>query len=170
MPKKLVFMGAAMLAGWTLGAAQVPDTRTGPQRKAPVVSPAMAENQVLQVEHDWGQAYLNHDLTALENILADDWTHSPADGSFKTRAQVVEEFRVDTMKYDTITQNNVKVRVYGNTAVVTGEEVIKGSDGALELNSHVRFTDVFVKGDDRWQAVASHESNISEVSDAPAKP
>src|SRR5713226_964851 len=109
MPKKLVYMGAVMLAGWTLGAAQVPDPRTGPQRKAPVASAAPVESQVLQVEHDWTQAYLNHDIMALENVLADDWTYSPADGSFKTRAQVVEEFRVDTMKYETITQSNVKI-------------------------------------------------------------
>src|ERR1700693_3173979 len=170
MSRNLVFIGAVMLAGWTLGAAQGPDTRTGPQRKAPVASAALVEDQVLQVEHDCTQAYLNHHLAAVENILGDDWTYSPADGSFKTRAQVVEEFRVDTMKYETITQNNVKVRVYGITAVVTGDEVITGSDGGRELSSHIRFTDVFVKRDDKWQAVASHESSILEPSDAPVKP
>jgi ketosteroid isomerase-like protein len=131
---------------------------------------ALAEKQVLQVEHDWIGAYLNHDIAALENALADDWTYSPSNGSFKTRAQFVEEFRVDTMKYESITQNNAKVRVYGITAVVTGDEVIKGSDGGKELSSHIRFTDFLVKRDDRWQAVASHETNILEPSDAPATP
>jgi ketosteroid isomerase-like protein len=170
MSKKLLFIGAVLLALWSVAAAQGPQTRTAPPRKAAPASAALAEKQVMQVEHDWIGAYLNHDVAALENALADDWTYSPSDGSFKTRAQFVEEFRVDTMKYESITQNNAKVRVYGITAVVTGDEVIKGSDGAMKLNSHIRFTDVLVKRDDRWQAVASHESNILEPSDAPATP
>lgn len=170
MANKLVLLGVVVMAVWALGASQAPEKRTGPQRKTPASSAAMAESQVRQVEHDWVQAYLNHDLAALESILADDWTYSPADGSFKTRAQVVEEFRVDTMKYETIAPNNVQVRVYGNVAVVTGDEVIKGSDGAMQLNSHIRFTDVLVKRDDRWQAVASHESNIPEATAAPPQP
>lgn len=166
MSKKLLFIGAVILAAWTLGAAQAPDTRMGPQRKAPATSGSLAENQIVQVEHDWTQAYLNHDLAALEKILADEWTYSPADGGFKTRTQVLEEFRMDTMKYESITHNNLNARIYGSTAVVTGDEVIQGSDGGKEIRSHVRFTDVFVNRGDRWQAVATHESTIPEPSAA----
>ncbi len=168
MTRKLVFIAVAAFAVFSLAAAQGPDPRMGPRRKAPATVVSAAENQVLQVEHEWTQAYLNHDLAALENILADDYTFGTADGSFKTRGVVLEEFRVDTMKYESIMQYNLKARVYGNTAVVTGEEIVKGSDGGKEISSHTRFTDVFVKREERWQAVASHESTIPEAGDAPA--
>ena len=166
MTKRLLLLTIAVCAAFSLALAQQPDQRMGPRRKAPAIAGSLAENQILQVEHDWGQAYINHDLAALEAILADDWTYCPADGSFKTRAQVIEEFRVDTMRYESITHQNEKVRVYGNTAVVTGEEVIKGSDGGKDVSTHVRFTDVFVKRGDRWQPVASHESAIAEPAEA----
>ena len=142
--------------------AQNPDNRMGPQRKAPATSPQPGQNAVLQLEHDWTQAYLNHDVAALELVLADDWTYSPSDGTFKTRSQVIEEFRVDTMKYQSIDQQNVNVRIYGNTAVVTGEELIKGTDGGKPVTLHIRFTDVLVNHNGRWHAVNSHESAIPE--------
>ena len=144
-------------------AAQQPDTRMGPQRKAPATSPQPGESAVLQLEHDWTQAYLNHDVAALELVLADDWTYSPSDGSFKTRSQYIEEFRVDTMKYQSIDQQNVNVRIYGNTAVVSGEERIKGTDGGKPVTLHIRFTDVLVKTNGHWHAVASHESTIPQA-------
>ena len=167
MLNKMLLAGAIALAVCAPGVAQQPDTRTGPRRKGPAVAGSLAANQILQVEREWGQAYITHDLAALETILADDWTYSPADGGFKTRTQVIEEFRVDTMKYESITHQNEKVRVYGNAAVVTGDEIIKGTDGGRDVNLHIRFTDVFVRRDDRWQAVASHETTIQEPSDAP---
>ena len=144
-------------------AAQQPDGRMGPQRKAPAISAQPGESAVLQLEHDWTQAYLNHDVAALELVLADDWTYSPSDGSFKTRSQYIEEFRVDTIKYQSIDQQNVAVRIYGNTAVVSGEELIKGTDGAKPVTLHIRFTDVLVKTNGRWRAVASHESTIPQA-------
>jgi ketosteroid isomerase-like protein len=170
MSKTMLFLGAVILAVCALVAAQAPDTRMGPQRKAPATPGSLAENQILQVEHDWAQAFLNHDIAALETFLAEDWTYSPSDGTFKTRTEFIEEFRIDTMKYESITQQNLKVRVYGNTAVVTGDELIKGSDGGKAITSHIRITDVLVKRGDRWQAVASHETNILEPSDAPPAP
>ncbi|NDQ58788.1 MAG: nuclear transport factor 2 family protein [Acidipila sp.] len=144
-------------------AAQQPDTRMGPQRKAPATSAQPGESAALQLEHDWTQAYLNHDVAALELVLADDWTYSPSDGSFKTRSQYIEEFRVDTMKYQSIDQQNVSVRIYGNTAVVRGEEVIKATDSGKPVTLHIRFTDVLVKTNGRWHAVASHESTIPQA-------
>jgi ketosteroid isomerase-like protein len=168
MLKKISLAGAIVLALCALSVAQQPDTRTGPRRKAPAASGSLAANQILQVERDWGQAYITHDLAALETILADDWTFSTADGGFKTTAQVIEEFRVDTMKYETITHQDEKVRVYGTTGVVTGEEIIKGSDGGRDVSLHTRFTDVFVRRDERWQVVASHESTIADAVASPA--
>jgi ketosteroid isomerase-like protein len=143
--------------------AQQPDTRMGPARKAPAVAPQPGQSAVLQLEHDWVEAYLHHDVAALETILSDDWTYSPSDGTFKTRAQAIEEFRVAPVKYDSITPQNIQVRIYGNTAIVTGDEVIKGIDAGKPFTQHIRFTDVLVHRNGRWQAVVSHESAIPDA-------
>jgi ketosteroid isomerase-like protein len=163
MTRKLLLIAIVVCMAFSLAIAQEADKRMGPRRKAPATSGTPAENEVRQVEHDWAQAYVNHDVAALENILGNEWTYCPGDGGFKTRGQALDDFRVDTMKYESVLQLNLIVRVYGTTAVVTGEEVIKGSDGGKAITVHIRFTDVLVKRDDRWQAVASHESNIPEA-------
>jgi ketosteroid isomerase-like protein len=167
MTRKFVFGLPLILALCALVAAQAPDARMGPRRKGPAQPASLAENQVLQVERDWGQAYITHDLAALETILSDDWTYTPADGSFRRRAQVLDDFRMDTMKYNSITHNDVLVRVYGDAAVVTGEEVVKGTDGAREITTRTRFTDVFIRRDDRWVVVATHETAIPEATGTP---
>jgi ketosteroid isomerase-like protein len=54
--------------------------------------------------------------------------------------------------------DDVKVRQYGETAVATGRTEAKGSYRGLSASVVLRFTDVFVRRDGRWQAVASHAS------------
>jgi len=55
--------------------------------------------------------------------------------------------------------DEVAVRVYGDTAVVTGRTIAAISD---ELTIRLRFTDVFVHRDERWLAVASHATRIAD--------
>ena len=58
--------------------------------------------------------------------------------------------------------DDMKVHVYGNVAVVTGRNTIKGvwEDIEHDISGPYRFTDVFVKRDGRWQCVASQSSRI----------
>ena len=57
--------------------------------------------------------------------------------------------------------DDLKVRVYGDTAIVFGLETEKSTIHGKDMSGQHRFTDVFVKRDGRWQAVASHLSRVS---------
>jgi ketosteroid isomerase-like protein len=115
---------------------------------------AKAEKELLQLERDWTQASLKGDATALGKILGDDWVGQGPAGTM-TKAQVLVELKSGDNKTDSITLGDMKVRVYGDTAVVTGSDDEKSSYKGKDTSGHYTWTDVFVKRKGRWQAVAS---------------
>jgi ketosteroid isomerase-like protein len=115
---------------------------------------AKAEKELLQLERDWTQASLKGDATALGKILGDDWVGQGPAGTM-TKAQVLAELKSGDNKTDSITLGDMKVRVYGDTAVVTGSDDEKSSYKGKDTSGHYTWTDVFVKRKGYWEAVAS---------------
>lgn len=54
------------------------------------------------------------------------------------------------------------MRAYGQAAVITGRSTIKAMVKGQEVSGEYRFTDVWVKLDDRWLAVASQVTRIAQ--------
>lgn len=117
---------------------------------------------LMQLERDIGQANIRRDKAFFEKIEADEFIFTDSGGGITTKAEDVAsldkppgDFRL--VSYDV---DEMKVSLYGNTAVVTGRTttVSKGKD--RDVTSRSRFTDVFVKRGGRWQLVAGHSSRI----------
>jgi ketosteroid isomerase-like protein len=120
------------------------------------------ESVLMQMEREWGQAYLKADLAALDRIEAADYTYIDAQGTTGDKAQDLAETKSGVYKAQSISVDEMKVRVFGNTAVVTGRDTLKGAQyKGKDISGQYRFTDVFVQRDGRWQAVATHSSKIA---------
>jgi ketosteroid isomerase-like protein len=117
---------------------------------------------VLQAEREWCNAYLKSDAKALESILADDYTLTNSRGEITTKADDVEEARKVDPKYEVFENRDMKVRLYGDTAVVTGRTLVKGTSGGKPFAAEFQFTDTLIRRDGRWRAVAGHVSKIGE--------
>src|ERR1700730_7849354 len=121
------------------------------------------EHQLRDIQQQLARAWGERDRPFIERILASEWSVTQANGSILSRANVLrsafetEAFRVTSMVVDDVT-----VQMFGTTAVVRGRTVATGTDKSLAINVRLRFTDVFVKRNDAWQAVASHASVLSE--------
>jgi ketosteroid isomerase-like protein len=120
---------------------------------------AKAEKELLQLERDWTQASLKGDATALGKILGDDWVGQGPAGTM-TKTQVLAELKSGDNKTESITLGDMKVRVYGDTAVVTGSDDEKSSYKGKDTSGHYTWTDVFVKRKGHWEAVASQGTLI----------
>jgi ketosteroid isomerase-like protein len=120
---------------------------------------AKAEKELLQIERDWTQASLKGDATALGKILGDDWVGQGPAGTM-TKTQVLAELKSGDNKTESITLGDMKVRVYGDTAVVTGSDDEKSSYKGKDTSGHYTWTDVFVKRKGHWEAVASQGTLI----------
>jgi uncharacterized protein (TIGR02246 family) len=113
------------------------------------------------IEQRLASAWVTGDRAFIESVLADDWSVTDASGQVLTKRQVIDEtFRDGDRRVDSMTVDEVRVRVYGDTAVVTGRTRAAGQYEGRTVTVTLRFTDVCVRTAGRWQIVASHASTV----------
>jgi ketosteroid isomerase-like protein len=138
---------------------------TGPVH-AQSVDPALAAR-----DSSWNVLRLRGDADGLAALLADDWLLTHSDGRTQDKRDYLAELtrgarggRVNTE----ITNADVRVRRYGDAAVVTGASVQSGigADGA-PFSGRFRFTRVWVRRNGVWVMVASHSSREATAEKTP---
>src|SRR6476661_3683319 len=87
-----------------------------------------AEEAIRKLDNERIQAQTHADATALERIYAADFIGVGPSGRVRTKPQVILDFTSGDLKFQSITTEDVQVRVYGNTAVETGRSTMNGQD------------------------------------------
>jgi ketosteroid isomerase-like protein len=108
------------------------------------------------------QAYPKHEPSVLDRILADDLTVINPDGSLGDKAGETVGIRSGKLKLESVTNDDVKVRVFGETAVVTGRATIKGVVEGREIRDQNRYTCVFVKRRGQWQVINLQITRVAQ--------
>ena len=126
--------------------------------------PGKTEAELMQLERDIGDANVRRDKAFFERVEADEFVFTDSGGGVTTKAKDVASLDKPAGEFKLVSYvvEDMHVRVYGKTAVVTGRTTttLRGKD--REVVNRSRFTDVFVKRDGRWQLVAGHSSRIRE--------
>jgi ketosteroid isomerase-like protein len=117
------------------------------------------EKTIRQLDNERIQAQIGADAAALDRIYADDFIGVGPSGTVRTKAQVISDFTSGNLKFQSITTDEVQVRVYENTAVETGLSTMNGQDKGKAVPRDTRFTRVWVKQQERWRLVANHYSS-----------
>jgi ketosteroid isomerase-like protein len=115
---------------------------------------------IRQIDHERVQAQIGADAAALNRIYADDFIGIGPSGTVRTKAQVIADFTSGDLKFQSITTDDVRVRVYGNTAVETGRSTMIGQDRGKAVPRDNRFTRVWIKQFGRWRLVSNHYSSL----------
>jgi uncharacterized protein (TIGR02246 family) len=118
------------------------------------------EQVIRQLDHERIQAQIGADAVALDRIYANDFIGIGPSGTVRTKPQVISDFTSGDLKFQSITTDVVRVRVYGNTAVETGRSIMSGQDKGKTVPRDNRFTRVWVKQHGRWRLVANHYSSL----------
>jgi ketosteroid isomerase-like protein len=118
------------------------------------------EQVIRQLDHERIQAQIGADAVALDRIYANDFIGIGPSGTVRTKPQVISDFTSGDLKFQSITTDDVRVRVYGNTAVETGRSIMSGQDKGKTVPPDNRFTRVWVKQQGRWRLVANHYSSL----------
>jgi len=116
--------------------------------------PRSVELEIKSLEARRFQALTAADVPALEKLLSDDLVYTHATGWRQTKAEFLASLRTGEIQYHSFTSADVKVRVYGGTAVVTGRASVKARAKGQELNVDLVYLEAFVKQDGRWLLVA----------------
>ena len=117
------------------------------------------EQAIRQLDNERIQAQIHADATALDRIYAADFTGVGPSGRVRTKPQVISDFTSGDLKFQSITTDEVQVRVYENTAVETGLSTMVGQDKGEAVPRDTRFTRVWVKQQGSWRLVANHYSS-----------
>ena len=116
------------------------------------------EQAIRQLDNERIQAQIGADVVALDRIYADDFVGVGPSGTVRTKTQVISDFTSGDLKFQSITTDEVQVRVYENTAVETGLSTMVGQDKGKAVPRDTRFTRVWVEQQGRWRLVANHYS------------
>jgi ketosteroid isomerase-like protein len=115
-----------------------------------------AEEELLKLENAFAEAIVNNDLEGIGRLVADDWIIIDPNGEIVDRARFFEVIKSGSLTHEMMQSEDLRVRVYEDSAVVTAVTRTKGKFMGQEFSTQERATDVFVKRDGRWQCVLTH--------------
>ena len=115
-----------------------------------------AEEELLKLEKAFAEAIVRNDLEDIGRLVTDDWIIIDPNGEIVDRARFFEVIKSGALTHDMMESEDFRVRVYGDSAVVTGVTRTKGKFMGQEFSTQERATDVFVKRNGRWQCVLTH--------------
>jgi ketosteroid isomerase-like protein len=110
------------------------------------------------LELKWTESYKLHQIDILSSLLAEDFVITIEDGSVFSKAGFISHSADAAVHVQVAEMSDLKVRMHGDTAVVTGAYHERGDSNGKRYEYHDRLTDVWMKVGGKWQVVASHYS------------
>lgn len=118
--------------------------------------------ELSRLENVWNEAHVQGDADTLDRLWADDLIVQVTNMRALTKADALGMLRSGRMKFKRYQTSKLRIRVYGDAAVVTGElertRILNGQDA----NDKFRFINVYVRRAGNWQVVAWHASTIDQ--------
>ena len=148
MKRTLVWCAVASMS--LIIAAQAKDNKMG----------GGTEKVIAGLEQQWIDAAKASNPELLAPLLADNFVNTSSEGKVIGKAETLAHTK--SARWETNQISNVKVTVFGNTAIATGDWAGKGTDeNGKPVDAHERWTDTWMKmSNGKWQCVASHSSTI----------
>jgi len=119
--------------------------------------------EVTRLNRRWMEAYVRRDTAFLEQYLADDYVSTFPDGTVLDKQGEIESLKSGDIALTEMTPSEMNVRTYDGAAVITGRSTIKANVKGEKVSGEYRFTDVWIKQDNRRLAVASQVTRIAEA-------
>jgi ketosteroid isomerase-like protein len=148
---KLLLTLYLTISAATISLAQAPARR---QRESVDVA------ELRRLEKVWNGAQLSADADALDRLWADDLVVTVPNMPLMDKSESLQFVRSGTLKFQTYKTSDLRIRIYRDAAVVTGQLERTRSGNRGEFEDDWRFTKVYVRRAGRWQVVAWHGSHV----------
>ena len=116
--------------------------------------------QLETLEEQLASTWKNRDCAGWGGLLADDWTVTHINAQMITKGQALEMCRTGPAVTSSVDQ--IAVRVYGDTAIVSGRTTATAASTPPQTVV-LRFTDVAVQRNGRWVVVVSHATQLQDI-------
>jgi ketosteroid isomerase-like protein len=118
--------------------------------------------EIENLEMQWRQAVIANDVTQMDHLLADDYIGISANGTVETKPQALAQRKAGTVKISQLDLTDLKVRVYGDTAVVTSRAELEGTNGQSNISGNYRYTRVYNRRLGQWKIVSFEASRMHD--------
>lgn len=132
------------------------------QKPASHADMAKAADTVKELDAKRFQAQTKNDFDALGTLLADDLVYTHSSAAVDGKTSYIDTMRSGKTKYEAIEPTDVKVRVYGNTAIINGTAKLTVTSNGATNTFSVRYTDIWVMRDNKWQMVGWQSTRLPE--------
>ncbi len=113
---------------------------------------------IRKLEEKWTESYKKRQIDILSSLLAEDFVITVEDGNTYSKMGYITHSADPSVQVDIAELSDLKVRMHGNTAVVTGAYHEKGKSNGKPYEYRDRLTDVWMKVGNKWQVISSHYS------------
>jgi ketosteroid isomerase-like protein len=120
------------------------------------------ETKLIVMEHLWNEAQVNRDAGVLDAMIGSEFVNTEYDGEVSDKAKFLADIKDPQFRPTVLTIQDLKVTMYGDSAVVVGIYHTKGTYQGKPYEHFGRFTDTWVYSSGRWQCVASHTSLLKK--------
>ena len=128
------------------------------------------EKAVLDTEYAWCQSYLKADPVALADLELDGYTLTDPQGRTVTKTDEIAELKSGAIRFLELSSHELSLRVYGDTAIVTGRTVLKAIENNEPHDGIFQFTDTFVRQNGRWRVAAEHITRVAATASYSTEP
>lgn len=142
------------VAVWIVAGALIQDPTNRPRESTTI-------QELSRLENVWNDAYMNADADALNGLCADDLVVTMSDMQVLNKQQSLAILRSGKVRFQRYETSDLRIRVYDNSAVVTGRLQRRRNAQGKEVNDDWRFTKVYIRTAGKWQVVAWHASTIA---------
>lgn len=116
------------------------------------------ESTVAELDTEYQAAVRNNDVATMDRILADDFVLVTGRGRVFTKADLLKDAAAKSTIYEHQEDSNQKVRIWGNTAVVTALLWLKGTRDGKPFDYRLWFSDTYVRTPKGWRYVFGQAS------------
>jgi hypothetical protein len=111
------------------------------------------EKELLNLEKEFTAAIVRNDPEAIERCVTDDWIIINADGGIIDKERFLRVINSGTLTHELMESDDIRLRFYGDSAVVSALAWTKGKFMGQEFSTHERATDFFVRLNGQWRCV-----------------
>lgn len=122
--------------------------------------------EIEDLEDQYRQAMLTNNVAVIDQLLAEDYTAINANGMIETKAQVLAARKEGKRQILSLEISDRKIRIYGNTAVVTSRADVTVRNEQQEVSGKFRYTRVYNRNNSgQWKIVSFESSRIRDPND-----
>jgi ketosteroid isomerase-like protein len=121
---------------------------------------SMVEEELTRMEQEVGEAITRRDVAALDRLIADDFVSTNPLGQMTTKKDVIAMLSSPDYELESLNNDEITVRVFGEAAVATAVVTVKGRYRGQDASGQFRYLRVWVKRQGRWQAVAAQVTSL----------